>query len=888
MGIAISKQWLGNEPPIDLSTTGLQLRYLVRDVPITGWLDPPFEYLLTADHPALESLLDGIHDMSVEIEGPNIQDYRPVRAYLHLFRGRAVDPTVPIISQDNALGQDAGPGVVYVTATDRHWQGYPVDPSTVAWHTAPESTPDLYQEMMQPHTEQYQTAQMWWEEPPGTVSAGVKFVRGLQPKIAGLDFRDLYLAHPLGVDEPGWGGLRNLPFKDGPRGVGWTDAFIQGQCDSQGGFAFVSCGGPLRYMKPDGELITVAGWRVKPDHDPVWILKSYRSIRSNMELRGSWLNGQYADDPGFHNPMDVTIDPRDESVWYVAGFRDHVIWKVVVDQTTWIGTVSVFAGDVNHAPGYVDGTGTAARFNGPSSLVFDPVNDVIYVADQDNDAIRQITRAGVVSTLFGRPKMGERLQAAGAVSCVKEAFTDRIICSDQQENQARSNFEVTASDAASGVRPDIYAPFAIRVDSKGHIILLETSYASVRRINPATGEATQLAVTPADFTSNNRNWAWIDVDRWGNSGPKDGIFWTTGTGGQIDGNPGSVINEIIAWIPPDGGPQQFVFKNTGGQIVGWGENGLTHVPHYSWLVAVDPRGGLYMAGIGDHGITRARLARPTDFRFAGDWTTHHKYADVKSSVWRYGAAQGYIGFGSFPYDTVVYPTHSFAMKFGWIGHNYLGFADTWALTPGVTDAELVARFEIPPEIQTNTPVLFALTDFIRINGGLQPIHSGNVPPPPPPPGVTPSPDGTSVPPAPQIIDRAGSVWTIGAPNIILKNGTQASGGLGSEIFWHDGVIYVFGTDANWWQWTGAQWANIGPVKPGTVTPPPPPPPTDPCSTDPLNVTGVKWPASNTGRRSLTFDVGTKRWTTVTLDAGPPMTVTVIDDRGCTGTVRKTS
>ena len=70
-------------------------------------------------------------------------------------------------------------------------------------------------------------------------------------------------------------GLRTIwqhdrfPFRDGPRGVGWMSPYTTGQVDSRGGLAFVETGGPLRYLKPDGEIITVAGWRVKPDKDPI-------------------------------------------------------------------------------------------------------------------------------------------------------------------------------------------------------------------------------------------------------------------------------------------------------------------------------------------------------------------------------------------------------------------------------------------------------------------------------------------------------------------------------------------------------------------------------------------------------------------------------------------
>ena len=73
---------------------------------------------------------------------------------------------------------------------------------------------------------------------------------------------------------------------------------------------------------------------------------------------------------------------------------------------------------------------------------------------------------------------------------------------------------------------------------------------------------------------------------------------------------------------------------------------------------------------------------------------------------------------------------------------------------------------------------------------------------------TPSPDGTTVPTASQIVDNNGAVWTIGAGSIILRNGIPAGGGYGTQILWKNSTIFVFGTDSNWWQWTGSGWLKV--------------------------------------------------------------------------------
>ena len=80
-------------------------------------------------------------------------------------------------------------------------------------------------------------------------------------------------------------------------------------------------------------------------------------------------------------------------------------------------------------------------------------------------------------------------------------------------------------------------------------------------------------------------------------------------------------------------------------------------------------------------------------------------------------------------------------------------------------------------------------------------------------GSNPSPSGTRLPPAPAIIDSDLASWTIG-PNLeTLRNGVHAGGGYGSTYLWYEGVLYVLGTDSNWWRWTGSSWIVVGPNDP---------------------------------------------------------------------------
>jgi sugar lactone lactonase YvrE len=94
----------------------------------------------------------------------------------------------------------------------------------------------------------------------------------------------------------------------------------------------------------------------------------------------------------FCDPYGITIDTAGNL--YITAPSNHTIRRI-----TPAGVVSTFAGTAQTC-GSADGTGTAASFCIPTGITADTA-DNLYVADSNNNTIRKITPAQVVSTVAG-------------------------------------------------------------------------------------------------------------------------------------------------------------------------------------------------------------------------------------------------------------------------------------------------------------------------------------------------------------------------------------------------------------------------------------------------------------------------------------------------------
>lgn len=162
------------------------------------------------------------------------------------------------------------------------------------------------------------------------------------------------------------------------------------------GNAVDGTGAGASFNFPDGVAVDAAG--------NVYVADSSNSLIRKITPAGvvTTLAGTagtigFADGPAatakFWSPSGVAVDAAGNV--YVADTNNNRIRKI-----TPAGVVSTLAGSSTGAWGFTNGTGSAASFYYPKDLVLDTAGN-LYVADSGNNAIRKVTQGGVVSTVAG-------------------------------------------------------------------------------------------------------------------------------------------------------------------------------------------------------------------------------------------------------------------------------------------------------------------------------------------------------------------------------------------------------------------------------------------------------------------------------------------------------
>ena len=266
-------------------------------------------------------------------------------------------------------------------------------------------------------------------------------------------------------------------------------------------------GTAARFNNPQGLAVDAAGNVYVADGNNHTIRKIVSATGAVTSLAGTTTSTSSIDGTGatarFRSPNGLLLDGGD---LYVADGAGHAVRKVVLAT----GAVSTVAGTLN-TPGSTDGTGTAARFNTPSALALDAGS--LYVTDGTNNTIRRIVLAtGAVTTLAGTAGMSGSIDGTGAAARfngpagIAADGAGNLYVADRANDTIRKLVVATGAVSTlagtagmrgsidgTGAAARLRAPTGLTADKAGNLYFTEQFLGDLRKVEMATGVVT----TPA-------------------------------------------------------------------------------------------------------------------------------------------------------------------------------------------------------------------------------------------------------------------------------------------------------------------------------------------------------------------------------------------------------
>jgi len=273
----------------------------------------------------------------------------------------------------------------------------------------------------------------------------------------------------------------------------------------------------------------------------------------------------------FRYPIGLAVDISGNV--YVADFGNNRIRKI-----TAAGVVTTFAGFGNGS--YADGVGIFAYFSEPHGVSIDALGN-LYVADSDNNRIRKITAAGVVTTLAG---------------CENPTYTDGF-----------------------GTKASFKNPYGIAIDASGNIYVADNGNNRIRKIT-ADGIVTTLAGSG-------------DSDYADGSGTSASFHWPEGVAVDAFGNVFVVdtYNKRIRKITASGVVSTHAGSGNEGFVDGIGSEASFDYP---CGIALDSSGNIYVADAGNHRIRKITASGlVTTFAGSGKRAFANGYGTKASFNW---------------------------------------------------------------------------------------------------------------------------------------------------------------------------------------------------------------------------------------------------------------
>lgn len=199
-------------------------------------------------------------------------------------------------------------------------------------------------------------------------------------------------------------------------------------------------------------------------------------------------------------PSGIAVDNQGNI--FVTDFQNNYIYKINTN-----GTKSIYAG--NGSAGSANGMATAASFNNPGGIAIDALGN-LFLADQQNNKIREITPAGVVTTFAGNGNAGanDGIGLAASFNNPDGLVVDKqgnVYVADTKNNLIRkitpagvvTTFAGSGSPGntdGTGIAASFNYPTSVAIDASGNLYVADYKNNLIRKITP-NGVVTTLAGT---------------------------------------------------------------------------------------------------------------------------------------------------------------------------------------------------------------------------------------------------------------------------------------------------------------------------------------------------------------------------------------------------------
>ncbi len=222
----------------------------------------------------------------------------------------------------------------------------------------------------------------------------------------------------------------------------------------------------------------------------------------------------YADGAGsaaqFSGPQGICSDGHGN--FYIADSYNNMIRKMTSD-----GVVTTIAGS-STSNGNADGFGTSAKFNVPRGICIDG-DENLYVTDIQNNLVRKILPTGFVTTLAGSPAgyagttdgSGSSARFSGpsgicidahGVIYVSEVINHRIRKVSAGGEVITFAGSFAGSEDGIGTAAKFNAPSGMCIDKSGNVFVADIGNNTIRMINPSGVVSTIASDAPIpDFFS---------------------------------------------------------------------------------------------------------------------------------------------------------------------------------------------------------------------------------------------------------------------------------------------------------------------------------------------------------------------------------------------------